>query len=48
MRSPPERIKQSDVHEDAVRAIKFVAIKAAIFILVPMICALVAIWWRFG
>lgn len=48
MNSPPERIEQSDVHEDAVRAIKFLAMKAAIFILVPLVAALVAVWWRFG
>ena len=48
MSSEPERIVQSDVHEDAVRAIKFVAVKAAIFILVPLVAALIAVWWRFG
>jgi hypothetical protein len=48
MSSPPERIEQSDVHEDAVRAIKFMAGKAAIFILVPLLAALIAVWWRFG
>lgn len=48
MSSPPERIEQSDVHEDAIRAFKFLALKAAIFILVPLIAALVAVWWRFG
>jgi hypothetical protein len=48
MSSPPERIEQSDVHEDAIRAIKFLALKAAIFILVPLVAALVAVWWRFG
>ncbi len=48
MSLPPERIEQSDVHEDAVRAIKFLAIKAAVFILVPVVAALVAVWWRFG
>jgi len=46
--SEPERIVQSDVHEDAVRAIKFVAIKAAIFILIPLLAALIAVWLRFG
>jgi hypothetical protein len=44
----PERIVQSDVHEDAVRAIKFMAVKAAIFILIPLVAALIAVWWRFG
>lgn len=48
MSSEPEGIVQSDVHEDAVRAIKYMAIKAAIFILVPMVAALIAVWWRFG
>jgi hypothetical protein len=48
MSSEPERIVQSDVHEDAVRAIKLLAIKAAIFILIPLMAALVAVWWRFG
>ena len=48
MSSEPDPIVQSDVHEDAVRAIKFLAMKAAIFILVPLVAALVAVWWRFG
>ncbi len=48
MSSEPERIVQSDVHEDAVRAIKFVALKAVIFLLIPLVAALVAVWWRFG
>ncbi len=48
MSSEPEPIVQSDVHEDAVRAIKFLAIKAAIFILIPLVAALIAVWWRFG
>jgi len=48
MSSEPEPIVQSDVHEDAVRAIKFMAMKAAIFILIPLLAALIAVWWRFG
>jgi hypothetical protein len=48
MSSEPEPIVQSDVHEDAVRAIKFLAMKAAIFILIPLLAALIAVWWRFG
>ncbi|MGE0698327.1 MAG: phosphoribosylformylglycinamidine synthase-associated small membrane protein [Hyphomicrobiaceae bacterium] len=48
MGSPPDPIIQSDVHDDAVRAIKFMAVKAAIFILVPLLAALIAVWWRFG
>jgi len=48
MNSPPERIEQSDVHEDAVRAFKFLAFKAAMFIVVPLIAAILAVWWRFG
>jgi|LNFM01.1.fsa_nt_gb hypothetical protein len=48
MSSPPDPIRQTDVHDDAVRAIKFMAAKAAIFILVPLVAALLAVWWRFG
>lgn len=48
MNSPPDPIRQTDVHDDAVRAIKFMAAKAAIFILVPLLAALFAVWWRFG
>jgi len=48
MSSPPDPIVQSDVHDDAVRAIKFMAAKAAIFILIPLVAALIAVWWRFG
>jgi len=58
MSSPPEPveqrpveqrpIEQRDVHEDAVWAFKYLALKAAIFMLVPLVAALVAVWWRFG
>ncbi len=33
---------------DAIKAIKFLALKAAIFILIPLLAALIAVWWRFG
>ena len=33
---------------DAGQAIKFLALKAAIFILIPLLAALIAVWWRFG
>ncbi len=33
---------------DASQAIKFLALKAAIFILIPLLAALIAVWWRFG
>jgi len=48
MSSPPEPIEQRDVHEDAIRAFKYLALKAAVFMLVPLVAALVAVWWRFG
>ncbi|MGE0765473.1 MAG: hypothetical protein AB7L90_03325 [Hyphomicrobiaceae bacterium] len=48
MNSPPERIEQSDVHEDAVRAFKVLATKAAMIVVVPVLAALLAIWWRLG
>lgn len=38
----------ADREDDAVRAIKFMALKAAVFILVPLVVALIAVWWRFG
>lgn len=34
--------------DDARRAIRFLAVKAAIFILIPLLAALLAVWWRFG
>ena len=33
---------------DAAKAVKFLALKAAIFILIPLLAALIAVWWRFG
>jgi hypothetical protein len=44
----PDFPRQSDVHEDAVRAIRLLAAKAAMFILVPLVAVVVAVWWRFG
>ena len=38
----------TDRNDDAVRAVKFMALKAGVFILVPLVAALVAVWWRFG
>ncbi|MBS0243093.1 MAG: phosphoribosylformylglycinamidine synthase [Proteobacteria bacterium] len=34
--------------DDALRAVKFMAVKAAVFILIPLLAALLAVWWRFG
>ncbi len=34
--------------DDAARAIRFLAGKAAIFILIPLLAAALAVWWRFG
>jgi hypothetical protein len=48
MSSPPEPIVQSDVHDDAVRAIRVMAVKAAIFLTVALISALIAVWWQLG
>ncbi|MGD9806717.1 MAG: hypothetical protein AB7E81_20710 [Hyphomicrobiaceae bacterium] len=48
MNSAPEHIEQSDVHEDAVRAFKFLAAKAAMLLLVPLFAAVFVIWWSFG
>ena len=48
MSSPPERIVQSVVHEDAARPIKFMAMKAAIVIVIPLVAPAIAVWWRFG
>ncbi len=42
-------MSQPDPHrDDAARAIRFLAAKAAIFILVPLLAAALAVWWRFG
>ena len=48
MSSPPEPVPRSDQASDAAKAIRFMAIKAAIFILIPLIAAALAVWWRFG
>lgn len=42
-------MSQQDQHrDDAAKAIRFLAVKAAIFILVPLLAAALAVWWRFG
>ena len=33
---------------DAAKAVKFLAVKAAVFILIPLLATLIAVWWRFG
>jgi len=33
---------------DAAQAVRFMAIKAAIFILIPLIVSAVMVWWKFG
>jgi hypothetical protein len=48
MSSSPDRIEQSDVHEDAVRAFKFLAATAAMLVLGILLAAILAIWWGFG
>lgn len=34
--------------DDAARAVRLLAMKAVIFILVPLLAAAVAVWWRLG
>ena len=48
MRSQPDSNQKARGPSDAHRAIRFLALKAAIFILIPAVAALVAVWWRFG
>jgi hypothetical protein len=48
MSSAPERIVQSDVHEDAVHAFGSVAARALFLLLAPLLAALLAVWWRFA
>lgn len=48
MSSLPEGSKQTDPHEDARIAIRFLALKAAVFILIPLAAAMIAVWWRLG
>jgi len=49
MRSPPESPHGAEAGTgDAARAVRFLALKAAIFILIPAVAALIAVWWRFG
>ena len=33
---------------DTAQAVRFMAIKAAIFILIPLIVSAVMVWWKFG
>jgi hypothetical protein len=46
--SVPDKIAQSDVHEDAVRAFKSLAAKAAILMLTLLFAVLLAVLWRFA
>lgn len=39
----PDEEKRRKPNDDAVRAIRFLAIKAAVFILVPLIAAILAV-----
>jgi len=48
MSSAPERIAQSDVHEDAVCAFKSVAAKALCLMLAPLLATLLVAWWLFA
>ncbi len=48
MSSAPEPAHRANQREDAARAIRYLAVKAAIFILIPMLAAALAVWWRFG
>lgn len=47
MSSPPDRIAQSDVHEDAFRAIGRLAARATMFILIAIAAVIAGAWWRF-
>lgn len=33
---------------DAAQAVKFMAIKAAVFILVPLLVSAIMVWWKLG
>ncbi|MEZ5855423.1 MAG: phosphoribosylformylglycinamidine synthase-associated small membrane protein [Hyphomicrobiaceae bacterium] len=45
----PEETKRPDAaRSDAAQALRYLAIKAAIFILIPLVAAGIAVWWRFG
>lgn len=41
-----ERAEQK--RKDAAAAIRFMAIKAAVFILVPVLVSVVMVWWKLG
>ena len=36
------------MRNDAAQAVRFMAIKAAVFILVPLIAAVIMVWWKLG
>ena len=46
MSSGPDHIEQSDVHEDAVRAIKVLVAKASMLLLVLLVAGMALLWWR--
>jgi len=44
----PSDTPKGDTHDDGQKAVGFLLLHAAIFILVPVIAAGIAIWWQFG
>jgi hypothetical protein len=46
--SAPDKIAQSDVHEDAVRAFKSLAAKAATLMLTLLLTVMLFVLWRFA
>ncbi|MEQ1649878.1 MAG: phosphoribosylformylglycinamidine synthase-associated small membrane protein [Hyphomicrobiaceae bacterium] len=42
--APTDRVR----NDDATKAVRFLAIKAAIFILIPAVAAMIAVYLRFG
>jgi hypothetical protein len=48
MSSAPDKIAQSDVHEDAVRAFKSLTAKASILLLTLLLGVPLVVWWLFA
>lgn len=44
----PEADRAAQARTDAAIAVRFMAIKAAIFILVPLVVSVVLVWWKLG
>lgn len=40
--------RATQARKDAAIAVRFIAVKAVVFILVPLVVAAVMVWWKLG